>query len=140
VTAVVGQLTGPERALRAAAAALLVVSVGFAVVYFVKGITGPAEFPYATNSVAKDALFAGLAYLIVRDVRRWAGVAVPLIVLAHVLMPFVMISTALLGGPEGIGNTWSSPPQSASAFRLGWIAADVVVAVGFVWLYRRAYR
>ena len=85
MTAAAPELTGPERALRVAAAVLLVVSIGFGVVYLVQGIAGPAEFPYATNSVAKDVLLAALAYLIVRDVRRWAVVAVPLIVLAHVV-------------------------------------------------------
>ena len=140
MTATAQQLTSPERALRVAAAVLLVVSLGFGVLYLVQGISGPAEFPYATNSVAKDVLLAALAYLIVRDVRRWAVVAVPLIVLAHVAMPLVMIATALLGGPDGVETIWSSPPASDAAFRLGWITADVAVVVIFVWLYRRAYR
>jgi hypothetical protein len=138
VSAADGQLTAWEQALRAAAALLGVISLGFAVAYLVKGIEGPAEFPFATNSVAKDVLLAALAFLIVRDVRRWAVVAVPLIVLAHLIMPVVMALTALLDGPDGMAHTWNGPPDSASALRLTWSAADLAVAALFVWLYRKS--
>jgi hypothetical protein len=140
VTAAGEQLTRPEQMLRVAAGLIAVESLAFAVAYLVKGIAGPAEFPFVTNSVAKDVLLAALAFLIVRDVRRWSVVAVPLIVLAHLVMPAVMGLTALLGGPEGIAHTWERPPESASALRLTWSLADIAVAVILLWLYRRAER
>jgi hypothetical protein len=140
VTAEPRQLTRAEQVLRVAAAVLAVESLGFAVAYLVKGIAGPAEFPFVTNSVAKDVLLAALGYLIVRDVRRWSVVAVPLIVLAHLVMPAVMALTALLGGPEGMSHTWNRPPGSAAALRVTWSLADIAVAALFAWLYRRAER
>ena len=59
------------------------------------------EYPYVVNSVAKDSLLAGLSLLVFWDVRRWAAVAVPLIVIAHLLMPIVMLLTGLVGRGRG---------------------------------------
>jgi choline dehydrogenase-like flavoprotein len=119
---------------------LALISVGLAVWYLVKGIVGPAEFPYVVNSVAKDALLAGLSVLIVWDVRRWAPVAVPLIVFAHLLMPVILVVTALWGSGEGFDNTWGGPPDSSSEFRRNWLTADVVVAGLLVGTYFKATR
>ena len=71
------------------------------------------------------------------DVRRWAAVAVPLIVLAHVAMPIIML---VVGTDHGFEHTWSGPPDTAEMFRNVWLAADLGVAVAFVWLHRRAVR
>lgn len=133
-------LTVSEQALRCAGGLLALISVGFAVWYLAKGLVSNSEYPYAANSVAKDALLAGLGLLVFWDVRRWASVAVPLIVIAHVLMPVVMVLTALFGTAEGIGHTWIGPPDSASAFRLGWMAADLFVVVSFLGLHWMAVR
>jgi choline dehydrogenase-like flavoprotein len=133
-------LTGWEKALRVLAGFLALISVGFAIWYIVKGIVGPAEFPYVVNSVAKDALLAGLSLLIVWDVRRWPPVAVPLIVFAHLLMPVILVVTALWGAAEGIDNTWNGPPNSPSEFRRNWLGADVVMAALFIGVYFKATR
>jgi choline dehydrogenase-like flavoprotein len=135
-------LTGWEWGLRLLAVALALSSLGFAIWYLVKGIVGPAEFPYATNSVAKDALLVGLSLLVFWDVRRWPPVAVPLIVFAHLLMPVILVVTALWGSAEGFAHTWYGDPFSdgPSEFRRGWFIADVVVAALFVGAYFKATR
>ena len=130
-------LTRAEQLLRGAAALLAFTSTGFAVWYGVKGLTSVSEFPYAANSIAKDLLLMGLAALVFWDVRRWASVAVPLIVLVHLAMPVVML---LVGTKHGIAHTWIGPPASATGFRAGWLGADLVVAVAFVLLHNRAIR
>ena len=133
-------LTRWEQLLRAAGAFLAFISAGFAVWYLAKGLFDQSEYPYVVNSVAKDALLAGLALLVFWDVRRWSPVAVPLIVAAHVLMPVAMVLTAIWGNAKGIDHTWIGPPESASEFRLGWIAADIAIVVGFVALHWMAVR
>lgn len=133
-------LTFWEKALRVLAGFLALVSVGFGIWYIVKGFVGPAEFPYVANSVAKDALLAGLSLLIVWDVRRWPPVAVPLIVFAHLLMPVILLVTAWWGAAEGFDHTWSGPPDSSSEFRRNWLIADVVMAGLFVGTYFMATR
>ena len=133
-------LTRWEQALRLAAAALALVSTGFAVWYLIKGFVQQSEFPYVVNSVAKDSLLAGLSLLVFWDVRRWAAVAVPLIVIAHALMPIVMALTALWGETKGIDHTWIGPPDSGSQFRASWMAADIGVVLTFVGLHWMAVR
>ena len=131
-------LTRAEQWLRGAAALLAFTSSGFAVWYVAKGLFTVSEYPYAANSVAKDLLLIGLSLLVFWDVRRWAAIAVPLIVLVHVAMPAIML---LVGTDHGINHTWIGPPHhDAEGFRNGWLAADLLVAVAFVWLHRRAAR
>jgi choline dehydrogenase-like flavoprotein len=130
-------LTRAEQWLRGAAAGLALTSAGFAVWYAAKGIFTASEYPYAANSVAKDLLLMGLSLLVFWDVRRWAAIAVPLIVLVHVAMPVIML---VVGTGNGFDHTWIGPPDTAEAFRNGWLAADVLVAVAFVWLHRSAAR
>src|SRR5829696_9857178 len=130
-------LTRAEQLLRGAAALLALSSTVFAVWYAAKGLFTASEYPYAANSVAKDLLLIGLSALVFWDVRRWAAIAVPLIVLVHVAMPVIMLLT---GTEDGIDNTWIGPPPDAEEFRNSWLAADLLVAVAFVWLHRNAAR
>jgi choline dehydrogenase-like flavoprotein len=139
-------LTRWEQALRYAAVLLALVSFGFAVVYFTVGVFGKAEFPYTTNSVAKDMLLAVLALLIVWDVRRWSVLAVPLIVAAHLLMPIVLLAT-LHGSHDAVEHTWAligTPfaflESPAGSFRWGWLGADVAIALMFTGLHFQATR
>jgi choline dehydrogenase-like flavoprotein len=135
-------LTFWEKVLRWLGLILALISLGFGVTYVVKGIVGPAEFPYATNSAAKDALLAALGLLVWWDVRRWPTVAVPLIVLVHLLMPVVLLVTSLWGSAEGFAHTWYGDPFSdgPSEFRRGWGIIDVVVAALFLGTYFMATR
>jgi choline dehydrogenase-like flavoprotein len=130
-------LTRAEQWLRGAAALLALTSAGFAAWYVAKGLFTVSEYPYAANSVAKDLLLIGLSLLVFWDVRRWAAVAVPLIVLAHVAMPIIML---VVGTDHGFEHTWRGPPETAEMFRNVWLAADLGVAATFVWLHRRAAR
>jgi choline dehydrogenase-like flavoprotein len=131
-------LTFWEQALRASAVLLGLVSVGFAVWYVAKGLFSHAEYPFVANSLAKDSLLAALCWLVFWDVRRWASVAVPMLVLAHLLLIAGMVITALWGKSKGIDHTWIGPPRSGSALRTTWIAGDVLVVVSFLWMYRKA--
>jgi choline dehydrogenase-like flavoprotein len=133
-------LTRWEQGLRVAGALLALTSAGFAVWYLVKGFVSDSEYPYVVNSVAKDALLTGLALLVFWDVRRWSAVAVPLIVIAHTLMPAALVATALWGKAKGIDHTWIGPPDSPSGFRVGWAAADILVVAAFVSLHWMAFR
>jgi choline dehydrogenase-like flavoprotein len=136
------ELTRWEWVLRGLAVFLALVSLTFAIWYLVKGIVGPAEFPYATNSVAKDALLVGLSLLVFWDVRRWSPVAVPLIVFVHLLMPVILVVTALWGSAEGFAHTWYGDPFSdgPSQFRVGWLIVDVAMATAFIGVYFMATR
>src|SRR3954451_16919746 len=107
--------------MRAAAAGLALTSAGFAVWYAAKGIFSVSEYPYAANSVAKDLMLLALPALVYWGVRRWADVAVPLIVLVHVAMPIIMLG---VGTDHGIAHTWIGPPNTADDFRNCWLAAD----------------
>jgi choline dehydrogenase-like flavoprotein len=141
-------LTGWEQALRVLAGVMVLISFGFAVVYFYIGVFGNGEFPFSVNSVAKDGLLGGLALLIIWDVRRWAEVAVPLIVAAHVVMPIVLLAT-LHGDNASIDATWAAvggtpfemlKPASPEALRWGWLASDVAMVVFFVWFHYMAIK
>jgi choline dehydrogenase-like flavoprotein len=132
-------LTKWEQYLRwTAALPLVVISLGFAALYIGKGLWGSAEYPYVANSVAKDLLLAGLAWLVVWDVRRWASVAVPLIVAAHVAMMILLVVTAIWG-VEGVGHTWGGP-LSATGFRWVWFGGDAMAVVAFSALHYMAVR
>jgi choline dehydrogenase-like flavoprotein len=134
-------LTGWEKALRLLAAALALVSVGFAVIYIVQAFAGDAEYPYVVNSVAKDGLLAGLALLVLWDVRRWAAVAVPLIIAGHLLL-IAMLTATHWANATGTGHTWVAvgPITAPSSMRVVWIGADVVVVLLFVVLHHMAIR
>ena len=115
-------LTGPERALRALSWALFATSLGFVGVYLYAGLIDDADYPFTVNSVAKDLLLAALALLVARDVRRFASIGVPLIVMAHLALAAVL---ALTWGHDGTEHTLAAP-------RLPWLAADLVIAAIFI--------
>lgn len=133
-------LTGWEQALRIAGGVFAVISTGIAVIYLYKGVADASEFPFTTNSVAKDALLTAMGLLIVADVRRWGPIAVSLIVFSHLLMPAVILATALFGEAQGIGNTWIGSAKAADALRVTWPAADLAVVLVFVVLNHMALR
>jgi choline dehydrogenase-like flavoprotein len=116
---------------------LAVVSLGFAATYAYIGVFDEAQFPYAVNSVAKDVLLAGLALLVFWDLRRWAAVAIPLIVAAHAVMVGLLLLT-LNGKDHGIDHTWVLGGEST--FRWIWLGADVAVVVVLLVLHFMATR
>jgi choline dehydrogenase-like flavoprotein len=133
-------LTPWEQALRGAAVLLGLLSVAFALKYVIDGVSRNPEFPFVTNSVAKDALLVGLCWLIYWDVRRWGAIAVPLIVLAHAALIAGMVTMWLWGNNKSIQFSWISPPSTASGLRNNWIASDVGVVLVFAVLQWKALR
>ena len=118
-------LTGPERALRALSWALFATSLGFVGVYLYAGLIDDADYPFTVNSVAKDLLLAGLALLVARDVRRFASIGVPLIVMAHL---------ALAGRARAhlVRRAATRRPTRWRRLAWPWLAADLVIAAVFI--------
>jgi choline dehydrogenase-like flavoprotein len=134
-------LTGWEKALRAAAWALAGISLLFAAAYVYAGVVKDGEFPFVVNSVAKDFLLIALSVLLARDVRHRIDVTVPLIVAAHIVMPVLLVVTAMTEGDD-IDHTFNVHllAPSGSALRTGWLLADLLVVVVFVGLSFMALR
>lgn len=131
-------LTFWEKALRyVGGAGMAVVSLGFALAYAYIGIFDEAQFPYAVNSFAKDLLLVGLALLVWWDVRRWAVVAIPIIIAAHAVMSVLLVAT-LNGQDHRIDHTWVLGGEST--FRWIWLGADVAVVVVLLLLHFKATR
>jgi choline dehydrogenase-like flavoprotein len=134
-------LTFSEQALRGFAVFIAVVSVASAGVYLDRWIAVSTEYPFVVNSAAKEALLLALCGLVFWDVRRWSSIAVPLLVLAHVVMSIVLLVAILWAKPKTIGHTVaSSGPLSESMLRWGWFGADVGVAATFLVLHYKAAR
>jgi choline dehydrogenase-like flavoprotein len=133
-------LTFWEQALRGAAVILGLISITFAVKYAVDSVSRNSEFPFATNSIAKDALLLALCWLVFWDVRRWGVIAVPLIVLGHAVLIAGILLTWKWGNNHSIQFSWISPPSSASALRTSWLASDVGVVLVFLVLQWKALR
>jgi choline dehydrogenase-like flavoprotein len=133
-----GGLTFWEKRLRENALLLAVVSVGFAVLYFISGVFGPGQYPFAANSVAKDLLLVLLAWLVFRDQRRWGDVAVPLIVLAHVALAIMLIVT--LAGDQRFAQTKIQPWLGPVSFRWVWFASALLMMVSFLVLHHLAIK
>jgi choline dehydrogenase-like flavoprotein len=132
-------LTTSEKVLRGSGGALALSSFGFLCIYAYIGIWDRAQFPYAANSVAKDLMLVALSLLLVWDVRRFATIAVPLIVAAHFVMPILLVAT--LHGPDHtINHTWLIKLGTPTQFRWGWFAGDMLVVVSFLFMYYRAAR
>src|SRR3954471_24797164 len=130
-------LTWWEQGLRVFAGLLGLVSAGFAVLYIVNGLSTKSEFPFVVNSVAKDTLLLCLCALIIADARRWATVAVPVLVIAHLLMALMLVFTAQWGNTSAIDHTLISAPAGV---RTIWCLVDIAIAVLLVFLHRMAVR
>src|SRR3954471_11493851 len=130
-------LTWWEQGLRVFAGLLGLVSAGFAVLYIVNGLSTKSEFPFVVNSVAKDTLLLCLCALIIADARRWATVAVPVLVIAHLLMALMLVFTAKWGNTSAIDHTLISAPAGV---RTIWCLVDIAIAVLLVFLHRMAVR
>jgi choline dehydrogenase-like flavoprotein len=134
-------LTGWEKALRFAAWALAFISLLFAAVYIYAGAVKDAEFPFVVNSVAKDFLLIALSVILARDVRHRIDATVPLIVAAHLVMPVMLVVTAMSEG-DAINHTFNvhALAPDGATLRTGWLAGDLLVVVVFVGLSFMALR
>jgi choline dehydrogenase-like flavoprotein len=133
-------LTRWEQALRGLALLIGVTSLGFSGAYLERWFAIGTEYPFVVNSLAKEALLLALCALVWWDVRRWASIAVPLLVLAHIVMPMVLLVGIVDAKPKGIGRTVDDVLLSGSTLRWGWLAADLVIAATFVFLHHKAVR
>lgn len=129
-----------EKTLQGSGAALAGISAGFAAAYLYKGVRGPSEYPYTTNSIAKDALLQTLSLSLAWDVRRWSPTAAPLLVGTHLLMPVVLVTTKRFSPVRGFAHTWGGPPADPAAFRRNWFVGDLLVAGWFALCSSRAVR
>jgi choline dehydrogenase-like flavoprotein len=137
-------LTRWEKWLRGEAVVLAMVALGFAAYYAWLGIFRDAEFPFATNSVAKDVLLAGVLTLVHWDVRRWGPAVIGLIIGVHVLMPVMLVST-LLGNVHTVGHTLTAAPlvpmqPTGPSARWAWFSVDVVTVASLLFLNYKAVR
>jgi choline dehydrogenase-like flavoprotein len=130
-------LAPAERALRAVAALLLLISLAAVGGYVWAGLDGPAEYPFVANSVAKDGLIAAGAALLLWDVRRFDWMATVL-GLAHVLIVLGTAGMALAGRPLDTGHTIGDGLVGGATFVWLWAAAAAAMAVALLVLRRAA--
>jgi len=114
-----------------------------AVSYLVGGaLHEPTEFPFVANSVAKDGLFAVLAFVAAGDVRRngWAAL---LVIAGHLMIAASLVFMLALGRTGSVNGTFGEPlgiSIDPTVLLLAWIAAASVVAIVLLILYRSAAR
>lgn len=130
-------LTLWEQLLRGLAAFIAVASVFFAGYYIDRWLVVDTEFPFAVNSAAKESLLVGLCLLVFYDVRRWASIAVPLLVAAHVVMA-MLLSISIVRHDIGVGHTLTG--GNGVTPRKLWFGADIVIAALFLLLQHKAER
>jgi choline dehydrogenase-like flavoprotein len=133
-------LAGAERALRFVGLGIAALSLMFAAIYVVGATQGGPEFPFTTNSIAKDGLLAALGLLVFVDVRRWGMVGVPLLVGAHLLLASVLGFTLVFGATPSIANTWWGWPHHGETLRAMWAGSDVGIVLVLLVLNRWAIR
>jgi choline dehydrogenase-like flavoprotein len=122
-------LTRAERRLRALFVGHAILSVGLAGTYLASGDTDPATF--IANSFAKDLLFVAVSVLGAADVRRRGWMAL-VVAGGYVALVIGQIVTLVWGDvPE---QSLAGVHVSGTAFLLGWMAIDLVLAAWFtVW-------
>ena len=134
-----GALTKWEKVLRALLWFIAAESALFIVIYLYGGIVNDDEFRFVANSTAKDALFAALAVVGAVDVRRWARLVVPLLILGHAVLIVANGIMLLWGGdqPDPKVFAWGS---DATAFAVSWMAIDAVIIAALFLIHRAAQR
>jgi choline dehydrogenase-like flavoprotein len=132
-------LTREELRLRFWMRVLAVTSFAFVGGYLAMGIFGSSEYPFVTNSVAKDGLFGFLAVVAVADIRRFSFVVV-LLIMAHGLLVLGLASMLIAGDTDSIAHTLVGPTPSAGVFVWLWLGATIFVVVTMTWIYEKAQR
>jgi choline dehydrogenase-like flavoprotein len=129
-------VTTPERRLRGLLIAHAIWSAALAVGYLVGGDTETLGF--LPNSFAKDLLFVVLSAVAAADVRRFGGLA--LVVAAGYLGLVVGQGATLLWGGAAPQDVPLIGEVSATVALLAWMAADILLAVAFAWLWIASVR
>jgi choline dehydrogenase-like flavoprotein len=124
-------VSAAERWLRGILIAHAVWSAVLALGYIVQGDT--TTFAFIPNSFAKDVLFVILSALAAADLRRFGALAL-VIAAGYLALVVGQIAVLVIGGAEPIDVPLIGE-VSATAALLGWLVADVVLAVLFAWLW-----
>ena len=136
------ELTAEERRLELVLRLFSLLFAAFVIGYLLQGLLGPAEFPFVANSVAKDGMFAVLAFIAAGDIRQngWAG---QLVIAGHILIVASLLFMLFIGHTDSVEATFGVPfgiDVDPTLLLFIWLAlAGGVIAV--LWLlYRSAAR
>src|SRR5215207_5534833 len=117
---------------------------GFVVSYLLQGaLNQGTEFPFVANSVAKDGMFAVLAFVAAGDIRRngWAAL---LVIAGHVLIVGSLLFMLFLGTTFSVEGSFGSPlgvgVPDGKALLFVWLGLAGFVVVLLTVLYRSAAR
>lgn len=115
---------------------------GFVIGYLLQGLLGPSEFPFVANSVAKDGMFAVLAFIAAGDVRQngWAG---QLVIAGHVLIIASLLFMFGIGHADSVDGTFGAPlgiEVDPTVLLSIWLALASGVVIVLWLLYRSAAR
>lgn len=137
------ELTPQERRLELVLRLLSLLFVTFVIGYLLQGLLGPAEFPFVANSVAKDGMFAVLAFIAAGDIRQngWAG---HLVIAGHLLIIASLLFMLAIGHTDSVDGTLGAPlgigvPDPTVLLFIWLVLASGVVAL-LLLLYRSAAR
>jgi choline dehydrogenase-like flavoprotein len=137
------ELTAQEKRLELVLRLFTLLFAGFVVSYLLQGILHEdTEFPFVANSVAKDGMFAVLAFVAAGDVRRngWAGL---LVIAGHVLIVASLLLMLAFGNTSSIDGSFGEPFGLGADPKLVlfiWLALASFVVVLLALLYRSAAR
>ena len=116
---------------------------GFVVGYLVGGFTHkPTEFPFVANSVAKDGMFAILAFVAAGDVRR-NGWAAWLVIAGHAMIVATLLTMLAIGRTDSVDATFGAPfglSPDPVVLLLAWAAAASLIVAVLTLLCRSAAR
>jgi choline dehydrogenase-like flavoprotein len=139
------ELTPEEQRLRRFLQLLTLVFSGLAVSYVLQGILPEpgSEFPFVTNSLAKDGTFAVLCFVAAADIRRHTW-ATWLVVGAHVLLIAGLLISLWLGNTSSVEGSFAAPfglslPSATVIFWI-WLALAVAVTAALAWFAHSAAR
>jgi choline dehydrogenase-like flavoprotein len=113
--------------------------------YVLQGtITDPkAEFPFVTNSFAKDGTFAVLCLIAAADLRRH-GWAAGVVIGAHLLLITSLVIALIAGNTDDVSSTFTplpvlGAPDAEVAF-FTWLGLATAVTAFLAWRVRSAAR
>ena len=138
----VAELTPQERRLELVLRLFSLLFVAFVIGYLLQGLLGPAEFPFVANSVAKDGMFAALAFIAAGDIRQngWAG---QLVIAGHVLIVGSLLFMLGIGHHDSVEATFGKPfgiEVDPTLLLFIWLVLAAGVVVVLWLLYRSAAR
>jgi choline dehydrogenase-like flavoprotein len=137
------ELTAQEKRLELVLRLFTLLFAGFVISYLLQGVLhDQTEFPFVANSVAKDGMFAVLAFVAAGDVRRngWAGL---LVIAGHVLIVGSLLFMLAFGNTSSIAGSFGEPFGLSADPKLVlfiWLALASFVVVLLAVLYRSASR